>query len=95
MAEKTKITFRGKKVTLAYPLLAFKRLESVGVKLSELESLGDDSIDIDLLGKLIWAGLSCQFNDATVDEVLVAYDITDLETLSKALNEAFGNAAGK
>lgn len=95
MAEKTTINFRGQDVTLAYPLLAFKRLEKVGVKLSELENMGDDNMDIELLGKLIWAGLSCQFNDATVDEVLLAYDISDLETLSKALNEGFGSAAGK
>lgn len=95
MAEKTTINFRGQEVTLAYPLLAFKRLEKVGVKLNDLEQMGDDSMEIELLGKLIWAGLSCQFNDATIDEVLLAYEISDLERLSKALNEAFGSAAGK
>ena len=89
MAEdKKKITFRGKQVTLKYPLLALQRLETVGVSLADMEDMSDD-LSITLLGQLVWAGLSCEFNDATVDEVLEAFEISDLKDLSEALSSAF------
>lgn len=93
MAEKksTKktVTFREQEVTLKFPLLAVQRLEEVGV---DIGTFGDEeNISITALGKIVWAGLSCQFNDATLDEVLMAYEISDLQNLSEAISQAFGS----
>ena len=90
MAEsKNTITFRGKKVALHYPLLAISKLQKEqGISLADMEDMGDQ-LDIDTLGKLVWAGLCVQFPDATVDEVLGSFEISDLQGLSEALTAAF------
>lgn len=83
------IKFRGKKVHLRYPLLAFSRLQKdYGIKMDDFAAMGD-SADIDMIGKLVWAGLITEFSDATVDEVLGSFELSDLPALSEALSAAF------
>lgn len=92
--QKKTVTFRGKEVTLKYTLLSLQRLEQAGVALSELEKLGDE-VSITMLGKVLWAGLCVQFNDATVDEVLNSFDISELQEVSEAMTAALSNTVGK
>lgn len=89
---KNTVNFRGKEVTLKYPLLALQRLEDVGVDITKLGEDGDISITV--LGKMVWAGLSVEHRDATLEEVLEGFDISDLQELSEAVGAAF-NSMGK
>lgn len=91
MAEKTTINFRGQEVTLKFPLLAIQRLEETGVSLSDL---GEDDTSISTIIKVVWAGLSCEFRDADIEEIAMSFEMSDLEALSAAINEGF-SAKGK
>ena len=87
MTDNKTITFRGQEVTLKFPLLAVQRLEDVGV---DLMTFGEtETISITELVKFIWAGLSCEFRDATIEEVGLAFEISDLQELSEAVGAAF------
>lgn len=90
-AKKT-VNFRGQEVTLKYTLLSLQRLESVGVSMKDLESLGDEDVSITTVGKMLWAGLCVQFNDATLDEVLNSFEISELQSVSEAMAEALSTA---
>lgn len=90
-AKKT-VNFRGQDVTLKYTLLSLQRLESVGVSMKDLESLGDEDVSITTVGKMLWAGLCVQFNDATLDEVLNSFEISELQSVSEAMAEALSTA---
>lgn len=92
-AKKT-VNFRGQEVTLKFTLLALQRLEQAGVSLQDLETMGDE-ISITLLGKVLWAGLCVQFNDATIDEVLNSFEISELQGVADALGAALSNTVGK
>lgn len=92
-AKKT-VKFRNQEVTLKYTLLALQRLEAVGVALQDLETVGDQ-VSITILGKVLWAGLCVQFNDATLDEVLNSFEIKDLQEVAEALSAALSNTVGK
>lgn len=92
MADK-KIKFRGKQVNLKFTLLSLRKLEDAGVSLSQLSEGTDVSIDI--LGKMLWAGLLVDFPDATEDEVLGSYEIHELQDVSDALNAALNKATKK
>ena len=88
------VNFRGQEVTLKYTLLSLQRLEAAGVSLQDLETMGDN-VSITVLGKVLWAGLCVQFNDATLEEVLNSYEISDLQEVSEALAAALNNPVGK
>lgn len=90
----TTVQFRGQTVRLRYTLLSLQRLESTGVKLSDLETLGED-LSITVLGKVLWAGLCVQFNDATLEEVLNSFELSDLQDVSNALSTALSGSVGK
>lgn len=87
MADKKTIKFRDKEVTLKFPLLAVQRLEDIGVDITSFSE--EEDISVTVLGKMVWAGLSCEFRDATLEEVLLSYDIADLTELSEAVGQAF------
>lgn len=91
MAENT-VKFRDQEVTLKYPLYSLIKLEEQGVKLADLET---DQVEISQLIKIVWAGLICNFKDATVDEVALSYDISDMGQLSEAMSAAFNKVQGK
>ncbi|MEG0121913.1 hypothetical protein [Enterococcus sp.] len=88
------VTFRGQEVTLKYTLLSLQRLEKAGVSLTDLEKIGDE-ISVTMLGKVLWAGLCVQFNDATIDEVLNSFEISELQQVSDAMAAALSNTVGK
>lgn len=90
-AKKT-VTFRGQEVTLKYPLHALMKLEDAGVSLSDINT---DAVKVSDLVKLIWAGLVCQFPDATVEEIANSYEMSDMEQLGQAMTAAFKKATGK
>ena len=91
---KKTVDFRGNQVTLKYTLLSLQRLEEAGVPLSVLEKMGDD-LSITVLGKVLWAGLCVQFNDATIEEVLNSFEVYQLEQVSEAIAAALSNTVGK
>lgn len=86
------VHFRGQEVTLKYPLYALMKLEETGVDLSNMDT---EKVSITDLVKIVWAGLICQFQDATVEEVAFEFEMSDLEQLGAAMNTAFTKATGK
>lgn len=89
-AKKT-VNFRGQEVKLHYTLLAMQRLEETGVSLKDLETFGEE-VSITSLGKILWAGLCVQFNDATIEEVLNSFELSDLQEVSEAMSAALSSA---
>lgn len=75
------ITYKGQQVTLKYPLYALEKLQEVGLDITDLS----DKVGISELIKFVYAGLICQFPDVTLDDIRMAYDLSDIEQLSKAL----------
>lgn len=90
---KKTVKFRGQEVKLHYTLLSMQRLEETGVSLKDLETFGEE-VSITSLGKILWAGLCVQFNDATIEEVLNSFELSDLQEVSEAMSAAL-SAAGK
>lgn len=89
------VHFRGRDVTLKYTLLSMQRLEAVGVGFAELEKMGEGKeVSFSVIGKLLWAGLCVEFNDATLEEVLNSFEISDMASISEAISEAM-NRTGK
>lgn len=88
---KKTVKFRGQEVKLHYTLLAMQRLEETGVSLKDLETFGEE-VSITSLGKILWAGLCVQFNDATIEEVLNSFELSDLQEVSEAMSAALSSA---
>lgn len=85
------VNFRGRDVTLKYTLLSMQRLEEQGVSLADMDS---EEVSITQIGKMLWAGLCMEFRDATVEEVMASYELSDMTAISEAIAAAM-NKTGK
>lgn len=88
MAKKVEITL-DKKRKLAYPIMSLIRLKKEhGLELTDLQDEAKAQ-DIEVILKVIWAGLIHEDQELTVEQVGYMIDIADLPEVSTKLTEVF------
>lgn len=94
MAKTVAITL-DKERNLAYPIMSIIRLKNEhGL---ELKDLTDEkkAQDIEVILKVIWAGLIHEDKELTVEDVGYMIDITELPEISAKLTEVFESIGSK
>ncbi|MFG3611444.1 hypothetical protein [Rummeliibacillus stabekisii] len=91
MAKTATVMINGEEKKLAYPVGALIKLETqYGIKMADLGKDGN-SESLDVILKMIWAGLIHENPELTVDELGFMIDITELPEIAAKFGDIFGS----